>query len=108
MAYIAQYNHLMQIENEKPEPGMEPYMLEFFNNRVKELAQIKTSLDNNQLDEIQKKTHAWKGFSRPFGFNHLETLAIELESAVRQNDLEECKKLIDQIEDYLNQKQKYL
>lgn len=98
----------MQIENERPEDGLEEYVVDFFNTRVKETQSLFESMKVGNFDELKRKAHAWKGFSRPYGFYQLETLAFDLEDAAKTEDVSSCLQILEKVSEYLNLKKKYI
>jgi HPt (histidine-containing phosphotransfer) domain-containing protein len=98
----------MQIENEKPENVLEPFILEFFDTRVQELKDLKSSLEVGLFDDLRRRAHAWKGYSRPFGFMTLESLAIELEKAAEVKDKDLCQNILIRVDQYLVIKKNHL
>lgn len=98
----------MQIKNEKPEEGLEEYVPNFINDRESELNSLKQALDKGDFDSIRKKAHDWKGFSRPFGFLHLEKIGIQLEIAAKSSSKDECLTLLNETEKYLQLKKENL
>lgn len=91
-------------KDEKPLEGLEPFVVEFCNDRISEVNYLATQLQQKKFTEITNLSHKWKGFSSPYGFNYLETLAIELHSKSKSEDYESCKNLIKQTQEYLEQK----
>lgn len=83
----------MQITNESPEPGLEPFVPKFIEDRLSELNAL---LSDKNIDDIKSKAHQWKGFSRPYGFSYLETLAKEIE----KSDLDKVLELLEQAQAY--------
>ncbi len=98
----------MDISNEKAVQGLEVFAQNFHNDRVQELKDIKSFYQAENLQKIKAIAHKWKGYSAPYGFNTLEKLSIELENeTIKENKLK-VGELIEQIENYLNLKRKYL
>lgn len=98
----------MQIKNEKPEEGLEEYVPNFITDREQELILLKQALDSGDFESLRKKAHDWKGFSRPFGFLHLEKIGIQLEIAAKSSSQSECASLLDETEKYLQLKKEQL
>lgn len=91
--------------DEKPEEGLEPFIADFCKDRISEVEFLENQLQQNKFSEIQRLSHKWKGFSSPYGFHHLEKLAIELHLKSQNEDLDSCKNLIQEASEYLKQKQ---
>ncbi len=57
---------------------------------------------DNQLDEIRKIAHTWKGFCAPYGFATLGVVAGELEQKLKAQDQDvDVAQYIEFIDDYL-------
>jgi HPt (histidine-containing phosphotransfer) domain-containing protein len=91
----------MQITNEAPEPGLEPFVPKFIDDRLSEISVL---LAEKNISSIQTKAHQWKGFSRPYGFAHLEAIAKEIE----KSDLKQALDLLIQAEDYCKKRAELL
>jgi len=91
----------MQITNEAPEPGLEPFVPKFIEDRLSELSAL---LADRNIDDIKSKAHQWKGFSRPYGFSHLETIAREIE----KTDLDGAVELLEKAQTYCKKRAELL
>lgn len=98
----------MQIENERPQEGLEEYVPGFLDSRDQDVVNLKSSLAQEDFETIRRKAHDWKGFSRPFGFLHLETIAKKLEEAAQQSSIKDCDDLLSEAEKYLQKKRELL
>lgn len=98
----------MQIENEKPQEGLEEYVPEFLDSRDQDLLNLKQALTDEDFETIRRKAHDWKGFSRPFGFLQLEKIAKELEIAAKEFSVSKCQSLLSEAEIYLQRKRELL
>lgn len=96
------------IEDEKPNPGLEKFAGEFLSDRQEELNKMKAFLDINDLEAIRKLAHKWKGFCAPYGFQVLELLAQELESNASKGEKNLVDESLNKISDYLVQKEKVI
>ena len=83
----------MQITNEAPEPGLEPFVPKFIEDRLEEISAL---LVDKNIRDIKTKAHQWKGFSRPYGFTHLETMAKEIE----KSELDEALNILQKARNY--------
>lgn len=92
------------IKQEKPVNGLEPYMKEFANDRLSDLKEISSLINDNDLENIAKIAHKWKGFCEPYGFNHLAYLAKNLEKACKSNEKASVKQFFSDISNYLSVK----
>lgn len=91
-------------KEEKPLNGLEPFVSDFCKDRITEVEYLITQAKQNKFSEISNLSHKWKGYSSPYGFQHLETLAIELHLKSEIQDYNSCIKLIDQTYEYLKLK----
>lgn len=99
---------LAKIENEKPNKGLEKFTEEFFLDRSKDLDSMITAFELDDLETVRKHAHRWKGFSEPYGFDHLEMLAIELEIECAREDDQKIAELLKSVSEYLEQKKNFL
>lgn len=99
---------MFNIDEEKADTGLEEFVPEFLEDRKEELIEMKTNLSSRCFEKIRQFAHKWKGFSRPYGFFHLELLAEKLEVAASASNQQETDDLISQIETYLRAKEVYL
>lgn len=89
------------IAKERPEKGLEPFVLEFLNDREAEFKQLQSFILNKDFKSVEMLAHSWKGFSAPYGFLALGELSKELEAKAAQADITACSELIDLIKEYL-------
>ena len=89
-------------KTEIPLAGLEVYYVEFLGSREAELSDLKQALCRNDFTSIMGLGHKWKGFCAPYGFGQLAHLAAELEEAARNNSLEGCNDLTQEIAEYLS------
>lgn len=95
-------------EGEQPLEGLESFVPGFLEDRKKELSTYKpasNSSSNVDLQALQKVAHQWKGFSEPYGFKTLGLLAADLETKAKDGDQEECQRLLNEIDEYLQLKE---
>lgn len=95
----------MQILNESPELGLEPFLMDFLTKRQEEISEIQVAISLNNFKAIKTISHNWKGFSKPYGFFLLYDFAQQLEMHTDNRDLESCSRLLTQIEKYLELKE---
>ncbi len=96
----------MQITNERPEPGLEPFIDDFLQKRKTEVRELKLALAKNDFVLLESYAHNWKGFARPYGFILLEDFALRLEQSSADQNLSLSIDLINQVEEYLEIKSK--
>jgi len=102
-------NGTFQIGDEKPEPGLESFQLEFLNDRRSQLKELSVQ-DSGTLnfESVKKAAHDWKGYSKAYGFDHLEKLALQIDQAVDSQDQSTCSDLLAEAVLYLDEKAKLL
>ncbi len=96
------------ISQEKPTKGLEPYIEEFHEDRIKDLKEMSSMLWVNDFESIRKHAHKWKSFSRPYGFIFLEEVALLIEKAAKKNSPSELKEQLSMASKYLDLKIKAL
>lgn len=95
------------IQTDEPEevtPGLEPFVEGFFEDRKKDLENLKSQIDTANFDSARKIAHNWKGFCEPYGFGRLGLLAGELERVLLVEDKQSAATLVDQIDWYFANK----
>lgn len=99
---------MVDIENEKPAPGLEKYTDEFLRDRQSEFEDMRAALVSKDLKRVKELAHKWKGFCGPYGFNHLEVLSESLEKAADELNYDTSTTLVEEISQYLNLKESCL
>ncbi len=99
---------LQQLDLEKVVKGLEAHVVEFYENRQKELELLKQHVANSDFKAASSLTHNWKGFCAPYGFGYLGKLALELEPYLKTSDLNNSKEKIKKIEEYFEAKKNRL
>ncbi len=98
----------IDLSNEQPEPGLEPFVTEFLNDREEELPQLENSIEQKDFNSIRQLAHRWKGFCAPYGFEGLGALSLELENAADDKDSAACMNLYKEMNDYLHAKRRQI
>lgn len=98
----------MDIREEKCEDGLEEFLLEFLEDRKNECITLSTASLVENESEIREICHKWQGYSRPYGFFTLESLAVELRDAVVTKDEDSFVEIKNRIKNYLEEKEKLL
>lgn len=83
-------------------PALKPFLPKFYQDRIKELEQMKEFQRSNDLESLRKLAHSWKGFCAPYGFATMGELANELERQLREGDKPNTKYYIDSFQEYLD------
>jgi HPt (histidine-containing phosphotransfer) domain-containing protein len=73
----------------------------FFDNRKKNIAEIKDGLSNNNFDSIHMAAHKMKGSCALYGFTELSEIARVVETAAKAENKEQIIAEIPKMEDYL-------
>lgn len=99
---------MFDLSKEKASPGLEEFVLEFYEDRIAELSEMHKFLANHDFSSVQVLAHKWRGFSKPYGFDYLESLSISLEVSSKGEDLHQSNSLLEKISEYLEQKREFL
>ena len=99
---------MVNVKNEKPSPGLEEFCHEFLRDRLSEYQTITRRCEVNDFEQVRKMAHKWKGFSAPYGFNHLEELSTSLEKAASLAEPTKVKALLGEIDLYLKAKMEFM
>lgn len=83
------------------DPDLEELIPGFLENRVADIAKLRTSLDDNDFVSIQSIGHSTKGVGGGYGFNLMSEIGSEIESAAKENDADKIREKISQLDDYL-------
>lgn len=95
---------MFDFSKEEVSVGLEEFVLEFYEDRVKEFSLMRDDLEKNDLDAIGVIAHKWRGFCSPYGFQHLGELSVSLEESTRSGDFDVSSSLIERISVYLDKK----
>lgn len=98
----------INIENEQPMAGLEKFEKEFLKDREVESRALFSLHKSEDFDAMAKMAHKWKGIAAPYGFNALEDLSKELETACKEKNLNDCLRTLKLIEAYLTDKKKHI
>lgn len=88
-------------KSEVPLPGFEAFHDDFLASRKEEIVTLKSALAAQDFKALVSRAHQWKGFAAPYGFQELETRAINLEKHALNSDHDQCAKILKEIEEYL-------
>lgn len=97
-----------EIRKEAPQKGLEPYLHEFYDDRLREIEVAHDYLERQNFDNVKELAHKWKGYSAPYGFNLLGQLGQELEVASLNKSEPESKSILELIDQYMQIKSQYL
>jgi HPt (histidine-containing phosphotransfer) domain-containing protein len=98
--------NLKDIKEEHPQEGLEEFTEEFLEDRFLELETINNSVAVDDYTQLFEIAHKWKGFSSPYGFNHLENLAIRIldYKNFQKYPKKEIIEILTELKEYLNHK----
>jgi HPt (histidine-containing phosphotransfer) domain-containing protein len=96
------------ISKEKADEALAPFITEFYADRLDEIKLVDGAAQSGDFSLIKEIAHKWKGFSAPYGFNHLGVLAIELESSAKSSDQSKCMDLVSKVKHYMDLKKNNL
>lgn len=88
-----------------PVEGLESLVPEFIEKRKIELPNLQSYIAQEDFDQIRQLTHRWKGFSAPYGFGRLGTLAEEMNTHAHAKDARQCLEIFNKMKDYLAAKE---
>ncbi|MEC7277703.1 MAG: hypothetical protein VXV96_15385 [Bdellovibrionota bacterium] len=94
------------VQTESCDENLKAFEAEFLVDRLEELEKI--SLDSLDFDSLKAIGHKWKGFSKPYGFNCLAELGIELENNAKEKDEEGVRLTLESVRSYLRLKKESL
>lgn len=93
------------MQSDLEDPALIKFRPEFLQNRLKE---ITMALSDPDFNVIRGLCHNWKGFSRPYGFLGLESIANELSEKAKSKDLQGCIEILEKAKDYCIEQQQKL
>ena len=76
----------------------------YINHTFKELNTIKETLESPSFDSLRTFGHNIKGSGGMYGFNEITNMGAEIESASKQENLEEITSNLDKLEVFLKSK----
>ena len=83
------------------DPDLEELIPGFLENRIADVAKLRSFLDDNDFANIQSIGHSTKGVGGGYGFDLMSELGAEIESAAKESDADKICEKIDQLDDYL-------
>lgn len=78
-----------------------PGYLERLRNTLESMKEMAGKGDAESLDEIRKTGHNWKGSGKGYGFDDVTRIGAALEQAGKDQDADNARKLLSELEDYL-------
>ena len=97
-----------KIRNEEPLPELKSYQSEFLQDRLKSIDKLKQAIINEDYTYLMSIMHQWAGYAKPYGFNYLEEIGLQLQISAEIKDNKSCQKYLDLAENYLNLKKNIL
>jgi HPt (histidine-containing phosphotransfer) domain-containing protein len=86
----------------RPDPDLEDLIPSFMGNRRNDLNDIRDAISRKDFEFIRRTAHTLKGICRPYGFEYLETLSKELETAGEHEDIGSIESVSARMQDYLD------
>lgn len=86
----------------KVDPDLEDLIPGFLSNRTGDLATLREALGAENYQSIQSIGHSLKGVGGGYGFTGMSEIGAAIETAAKQQQLEELKALIEQYGSYLD------
>ena len=85
----------------KIDPDLEPLIPGFLNNRNKDLATLRTALEEKNFPSLQSVGHSLKGVGGGYGFAGMSEIGAAIEKAAKGQVLGELQDLIERYGKYL-------
>ena len=73
----------------------------YLENRRKNIVSMREALDNGDYEAIRFIGHNMKGSGEGYGFSAISEIGAALEQAAKQNNKDDIKRRIDELEDYV-------
>lgn len=86
----------------KVDKDLEDLIPGFMQRRRGDVKSLRASLSTGELEKIRVTGHSMKGTGGGYGFDHLSQIGAELEKAAVKEDAGGISKLIDRLEQYLD------
>lgn len=83
------------------DPDLEDLIPGFLENRNLDVAKLRSALDDNDFVNLQSIGHSIKGVGGGYGFDLMSELGADIESAAKENNANEIREKINQLDDYL-------
>ena len=85
----------------KIDPDLEELIPGFLTNRAADLATLRDALAAENYPSLQSLGHSLKGVGGGYGFTGMSEIGAAIETAAKQQNLEELKGLVEQYGNYL-------
>lgn len=86
----------------KIDPDLEELIPGFLNNRTADLTTLRDALAVANYQSLQSLGHSLKGVGGGYGFTGMSEIGAAIETAAKQQNLEELKGLVEQYGHYLD------
>jgi HPt (histidine-containing phosphotransfer) domain-containing protein len=86
----------------KVDPDLEDLIPGFLSNRANDLAALREALTSGNYQSIQSIGHSLKGVGGGYGFTGMSEIGAAIETAAKQQSLEDLQGLIDRFASYLD------
>jgi len=78
---------------------MKKFIPQILENTKNDIDALKKSIEEKNFDEIYRMAHSMKGYAKPFGFNELGDLAIQIQDAAKEKSFDDVCELAEAIDD---------
>lgn len=86
----------------KVDPEIADLIPGFLNNRKKDIKDMESCLEAGNFEQIERLGHSMKGSGAGYGFEGISEIGKSIEIAGREKDMENIKKGIEYLKDYLD------
>ena len=86
----------------KVDPELADLIPGFLNNRRKDIEDMKSCLEAENFEQIERLGHSMKGSGAGYGFDGVSEIGKFIEIAGKEKDVDGIKKGIEDLKDYLD------
>lgn len=86
----------------KVDPELADLIPGFLNNRRKDIEDMKSCLEVENFEQIERLGHSMKGSGAGYGFDGVSEIGKSIEIAGKEKDVDGIKKGIEDLKDYLD------
>ena len=84
------------------DPDLEDLIPGFLSNRKEDIEKLRTAIKSSSLDDLRSIGHSLKGVGGGYGFQKITEIGAEIENYAKSSNLDEIKKLIEDLDEYLD------
>ncbi len=96
------------VNNEKCDPVLINFQQEFYRDRVEDYSKLLKCYEAGDLIGVKSIVHNWKGYCKPYGFDHLGLLSLRIEEVIIENKNDDLVQLLADVNVYLEIKKEVL